>query len=54
MERLTWEEVDCVAGALEVIGHNLEALRVLKEHELGVLVEYNPDPNVVKVDDAEE
>ncbi len=36
-----WRELD----ALELIAAELERLRVLKEHELGVRVEYVPDGN---------
>ena len=39
-----------VVGALDLIAAELEALRLLKEHELGVRVEYSPDPNIVPND----
>jgi hypothetical protein len=35
-----------VLSALESIASELEQLRLLKEHELGVHVEHNPDPYV--------
>jgi len=43
-----------VVGALDLIAGELELLRILREHELGVRVEYSPDPNVVKVETTEE
>jgi hypothetical protein len=38
---------------LEVIAAELEALRVLKEHELGVRLEYDPDDDGPYVPEAE-
>jgi hypothetical protein len=40
--------------ALEVIGWELEKLRVLKEHELGVSLEHAPDGDGPYVPNAEE
>ena len=40
--------------ALEVIGWELEQLRILREHELGVRLEYPPEgdpPYVVQVEE---
>ena len=39
--------------ALENIAAELEILRILREHELGVRVEHSPDPNVVKIEREE-
>ena len=39
-----------VVGALDLIAGELEALRLLKEYELGVRIEYSPDPYVVRHD----
>jgi hypothetical protein len=39
--------------ALENIAAELERLRILKEHELGVVVENDPDPRV-RVPEADE
>jgi hypothetical protein len=45
-----------MVDALDLIAGELGLLRILLEHELGVRVEYSPDPHVVKVvkDDATE
>jgi hypothetical protein len=43
-----------MVDALDLIAGELELLRILREHELGVRVEYSPDPNVVKVETTEE
>jgi hypothetical protein len=40
--------------ALEVIGWELEKLRVLKEHELGVKLEYERDEGFYYVPNVEE
>jgi hypothetical protein len=40
--------------ALEVVGWELEKLRVLKEHELGVRLEYDRDNGYWYVPDVEE
>ena len=37
-------------GALENIAAELERLRVLKEHDLGVVVEDQPDPHVRRLE----
>ena len=40
--------------ALENIAAELERLRLLKEHELGVRIEHDPDPYVRRVEADEE
>jgi hypothetical protein len=42
-----------MVDAFDLIAGELELLRILREHELGVRVEYSPDPNVVQVDATE-
>jgi hypothetical protein len=43
-----------VLSALESIASELEQLRMLREHELGVRVVHNPDQNIVRVETGEE
>ena len=43
-----------IADNLELIAAELERLRVLREFELGVRIDDQPDPHVVRVEVSEE
>jgi len=43
-----------VVGALDLVASELEQLRLLKEYELGVHIEFSPDPWVKPNDATEE